>query len=446
MSILIHHVTLVNWTPAAITPDQAVLIEGDRIAAIGRSSDLTNQYPDAERYDGGGKLLMPGNICAHTHFYGAFARGLSIPGDPARDFPEILRKLWWNLDKALDDQAVHYSAMVCLIDAIKHGTTALIDHHASPNAIPGSLDRIAQAVDQSGLRAVLCYEVTDRDGTDKMRAGIAENVRFHDATRAHPGVRSAFGLHASLTLSDATLMECVEANAGGAPFHIHAAEHEADQDDSIDKYGVRVIERLKRMGILNDRTIVAHAVHIDDHEIELLAQSGAWVSHQPRSNMNNGVGAQQFDRMIASGVKMCLGNDGFSNDMWAEWKQAYLLHKSANRDPRLAPGDTVAKVATDHNARLLEQFFPDQRFGVLALDAAADMILVDYHPFTPLTPGNLPWHVLFGFENSMVTATIARGNILMWDRVLKTVDEAAIAAQARALVPALWERFTAYAM
>ncbi len=444
--MLITNAMLTNWTPRQIEPDRAVLIRDKRIADIGPTALLTARYPDEEKLDARGRLLMPGNICAHTHFYGAFARGLAIPGPAPRNFPEILRKLWWPLDKSLTLDDVRLSAQVCLVDAIKHGTTTLIDHHASPNAIEGSLDAIAEAVEQAGLRAVLCYEVTDRDGPEKARAGIAENVRFLRAAMGRDTIAATFGLHASLTLSDETLKACVEANARfGGGFHIHVAEHEADEEDSLSRSGMRTVHRLERAGILGARTIVAHAVHIDPWEMQVLRYTNTWVTHQPRSNMNNAVGAAAIDAMLRGGIKLCLGNDGFSNNMWAEWKDAYLLHKVANRDPRMASGDAIAQMAGDHNARLAEMFFPGQTLGKLAIGASADMIVVDYHPFTPLTDGNLPWHVLFGFEASMVTATIVAGRVLMWDRQLRTVDEAAIAAEALKHAPAVWARYQQYA-
>jgi putative selenium metabolism protein SsnA len=443
--MLITNATLVNWTPRQIEPDRAVYIQDGKIADIGSSDDLIARYPVAERYDARGRLLMPGNICAHTHFYGAFARGLAIPGPAPRDFPEILRKLWWPLDKSLTTEDVRLSALVSLVDAVKHGTTTLIDHHASPNAIDCSLDAIADAVEQAGLRAVLCYEVTDRDGPEKAQAGMAENVRFLRAAAGRQNIGATFGLHASLTLSEETLKACVAANETFGGFHIHVAEHEADEEDSLTRSGERVVQRLERAGILGPRTLVAHAVHVDPWELEILRNAHTWVSHQPRSNMNNAVGAAAVDAMLRGGIRLCLGNDGFSNNMWAEWKDAYLLHKVANRDPRVAQGDSIVHMACDHNARLAEMFFPGQTLGKLAVGAAADMIVVEYYPFTPLTDGNLPWHVLFGFEASMVTATIVAGRILMWDRQLRTLDEAAIAAEALQRVPAVWARYQDYA-
>ncbi len=277
---------------------------------------------------------------------------------------KFLQRLWWPLDKSLDEEAVRFSALVCLIDAIKHGTTTLIDHHASPNFIDGSLDVIADAVDEAGLRAVLCYEVTDRDGAEKAQAGIAENVRFLKAAQDRPLIAATFGLHASLTLSDETLQTACGRRKGWIPgFHIHVAEHEADEEDSLRKSGERIVHRLNRLGILGPKTIVAHAVHVDAAERAVLRETGTWVSHQPRSNMNNAVGAAAVDTMLAEGMPLALGNDGFSNNMWAEWKAAYLLHKVAHRDPRLAPGDQIARMATQHNARLAEVFFPGQTIG-----------------------------------------------------------------------------------
>ena len=438
--MLITNATLVTWgREPRLLPGHHLRVEGDRIAALGPAATLPAS-PGEEVLDAGGQLVMPGNICAHTHFYGAFARGMAIPGDPPKDFPEILERLWWKLDKALTLDDVRYSALVCLVDAVKHGTTTLIDHHASPNAIDGSLDVIAAAVGQAGLRAALCYEVTDRDGPERATAGIEENTRFLKtlAERPNPQLAGTFGLHASLTLSDETLAACRAAHAGG--FHVHVAEHEADEYDSIKKSGLRAVDRLARAQMLGPQTIAAHCVHIDVGEAARLRDSGTWVTHQPRSNMNNAVGAAEVEGLLRAGVRVCLGNDGFSNAMWDEWKAAYLYHKAAHRDPRRAGGYTVTQMAVDNNAALAGVFFPQAPLGVLEAGAFADLIFVDYHATTPLSAGNLPWHILFGFEASMVTTTICGGRVLMRDRKLLFLDEAEIAAKSRERAGEVWER------
>ncbi len=448
--MLIYNANIITWGERnEILTDHAVYIENGKIAEIAASKNLLAKYPQAEKMDAAGQYLMPGNICTHTHFYGAYARGMPIPGPAPKDFPEILKRLWWPLDKALDADSVRASAHVHLVDAIKHGTTTLIDHHASPNFIDGSLDVIEGAMEQSGLRAVLCYEVTDRDGDAKAKAGIAENVRFIKRSAggklAGGRLAAAFGLHASLTLSDATLEATRAALPAEAGFHIHIAEHDADQEDSLAKSGMRVVPRLAKHGILGPRTIGAHAVHVDESEIEMLADSGTWVSHQPRSNMNNGVGAADVEALLAAGVKVCIGNDGFTQDMWAEWKAAYLMHKAAHRDPRRMNGSEVVKMGVTNNAALANLFFDGMKLGEVVVGAKADLILVDYHPFTPMTAGNLPWQILFGFNESMITMTMVDGKVLMQDRKLTTMDEAEIAAKAIEMAPAVWARYTKFA-
>ncbi|MGQ9600480.1 MAG: putative aminohydrolase SsnA [Anaerolineae bacterium] len=447
--LLITHGTLVTMTePNQVLPDSALAIHGEQIIDLGPSANLEARYPEAERLDAAGRLVMPGLICAHTHFYGAFARGMAVPGEPASNFPEILERLWWRLDRALWLEDVRYSAFVGLVDAIRHGTTTLIDHHASQGRIAGSLDPIAEAVDQAGVRACLCYEVTDRDGEAAAQAGIHENARFIHLAQARQRdgdhrIAATFGLHASLTLSDETLRSCVElAKQLNVGFHLHVAEDKADQRDSLRKSGLRVVERLHRAGVLGPSTIAAHCVHVDRIETEILLDSGTLVVHNPRSNMNNAVGAADLPWMLKIGIPVGLGNDGFSNNMFTEMAVCYLTHKQASGDPRTLPANQVVRMAWDHNARIARAFFPGlgERLGQLAREAPADVILVDYDPPTPLTAHNLPWHIIFGMDGTGVDTTIVAGRVLMRHRQLLTLDEAAIMARARELADRLWKR------
>jgi putative selenium metabolism protein SsnA len=446
---LITHANLITWErPNRILEDYAVRIEAGLIAEMGPNAVLQSAYQSEDVLDARGQYVMPGNICAHTHFYGAFARGLAIPGEAPADFTQILEKLWWPLDRALTLEDVRFSALVCLVDAIKHGTTTLFDHHASPNAIEGSLDVIAEAVRQAGLRAVLCYEVTDRNGPDGARLGIAENVRFIKSANQQSEINNqqsliaaAFGLHAPLTVSTATLEACLAAAPEGTGFHLHVCES-GDDRVAVGSRGDGIpVDWLNKYGALGPKSIAAHCVHVDEYEIEQLAETATWVTHQPRSNMNNAVGVAAVEEMLEAGVKVCLGNDGFSNAMWEEWKTAYLLHKVANEDPCRMNGNTVVEMAVYNNAALTNAYFPYAPVGVIQPGAVADLIFVDYHPFTSLTAGNLPWHILFGFHESMVTTTIVAGKTLMRDRHLLTLDEAEIAATARQLSQQVWKRY-----
>jgi putative selenium metabolism protein SsnA len=422
-----------------IIPYGALLVEGDQIAAIGRTTELMERYPDEEILDAQGKLIMPGLMCAHTHFYGAFARGMALEGEPPSNFPQILEHLWWRLDKSLGLDDIRYSALVCLVDAIRNGTTTLIDHHASPDAVAGSLDVIAEAVTEAGLRACLCYEVSDRDGEDIALAGMEENERFIKEANGDL-LAGTFGLHASLTLSDETLERAVEvAQDLNVGFHIHVAEDKADVADSLKKSGLRVVERLEKAGILGPKTIAAHCVHLDAFEIDTLRETGTKVAHNPRSNMNNAVGVANVLQMLRRGIDVGFGNDGFSNNMFSEMETAYLLHKLAQEDPRVMGADQVLQMAVRNNARIADLFF-SKPLGELLVGAYADIILLDYVPTTPLTTGNFPWHLIFGMNGCQVDTTIVGGKVLMKGRKLLTLDEGAIHARSRELAQKLWAR------
>ena len=433
--------------------DGAVLVRDGRIAAIGLDSTLRQQYPEADYASANGSLIMPGFLCTHTHFYSAFARGMAIPGEPPRTFLEILERLWWRLDKLLTLEDTRASAEVYMADAIRHGTVCVADHHASPNAVDGSLDVIADAVEQAGIRACLAYEVSDRDGQAVTEAGMRENERFIRALRserkqqAEAGMLAAsYGLHASFTLNPATLEQCAAVGASlGVGFHIHVAEDSCDENDSMTQYGMRVADRLAGYHILGPSSIAAHCVHVNSGEIGRLAETQTSSVHNPRSNMNNAVGRAPVEKMIRAGVHIGLGNDGFSMNMMQEMKSAYLLHKFALSDPQAMPADLVLKMAFSNNAHIIQQVFRPfcadfPVVGALQVGAAADIVLLDYVPPTPMNSDNFPWHLIFGMDGHHVNSTMVAGRWLMRNRQLLTLDEARIHARARELSSVLWQR------
>jgi cytosine/adenosine deaminase-related metal-dependent hydrolase len=250
-----------------------------------------------------------------------------------------------------------------------------------------------------------------------------------------------FGLHASMTLSEETLRTCAGLAADlGVGCHIHVAEDLSDVQDSLQKYGCRVVERLDRAGILGERTIAAHCVHVSEQEQRSLARTRTNIVHNPRSNMNNAVGVADVPGMLERGMTPGLGNDGFSNNIFAEMHVAYLVHKLAQRDPRTMSADQIVQIAFAHNARIAAQVGLPQDLGTLKVGAPADIIIVDYDPITPLTAGNAPWHLLFGVDGTAVETTIVGGRVLMEKRQLLTLDVHEITHHSRLAAQSMWER------
>lgn len=392
--------------------------------------------------DAQGRLLMPALINCHTHLYSTLARGLSLPGRAPKNFPEILKKLWWRLDRALNYEAIYTSALVGLIESAKCGVGTLVDHHSSPNACAGSLDRVEQAFREVGLRGVLCYETSDRNGPRQAREGIRENVRFIERTRKRGNglISACFGLHASFTLSDRTLGACVEANQSlGAGFHIHVAEDRCDVTDARRRSGKSPVRRLRDLGVLNERSLAAHCVHVTGADIAALARHRINVIHNPQSNSNNAVGTAKLLQMVRQGVLVGLGSDGYSPRMWEEFKTALHAQKLQAGDPRVAYAEAYA-AALENNRTIAKKVW-GMEIGRIEAGAKADLILVDYFPPTPLTRQNLFGHILFGIANAPVDSLMVNGHFVVRNKKCVTVDERAVAEKAVAQARALWKRF-----
>lgn len=417
-----------------------VAVEGDTIIDVG-SADMLNKYKEAEFIDADGKVIMPGLINTHMHFYSTFARGMALKDASPSNFKEILERLWWRLDKVLTLEDVYYSALVPIIDCIKCGATTVFDHHASPYAAAGSLFDIAEAVKEAGLRACLCYEVSDRDGEKIADDGIKENSDFIKRCEndKDPMLKGMFGLHAQFTLSDKTLDKCVAENNGRTGFHIHAAEGIEDKRDAQSRYGMGVIEKLNERGILGERSIAAHCIHISDKEIDILKETKTNVVHNPESNMGNAVGVSPVLGMFERGVNLGLGTDGYTSDMFESLKAANCLHKHASGNPSAAWAEPPAMLFKN-NSRIASKYF-DKPLGQLKKGAYADVIIVDYDPPTRMDSGNINGHILFGMSGRAVDTTIIGGKVVMKNRKLTTLDEREVCAKSRELADKVWKRF-----
>jgi putative selenium metabolism protein SsnA len=424
--------------------DGCVAVQNGVIAGVGGTSELRRSYPEAEFIDARGRIIMPGLINTHMHLYSTFARGMALKDASPGNFLQILERLWWRLDKVLTLDDVYVSAMVALIDCIKNGTTTVFDHHASPGAVTGSLFRIAEAAQQTGIRSCLAYEVSDRDGAEVAELGIAENREFLKHCGQDAGkntmLKGLFGLHASFTVSDRTLGRAVEAaGESGAGFHVHTSEGAEDASQCRREYGKGIVQRFSEAGVLGKKTIAAHCVHVDDDEIGLLQSSRTNVVHNPESNMGNAVGCAPVLEMMRRGVRVGLGTDGYTCDMFESLKVANLLHKHEAGNPGVGWAEPPAMLF-ESNAGIASECF-GRAVGKIIPGACADVIVVDYDPPTPLCGKNIGSHILFGISGRSVVTTIVGGRVLMQERQLLGVDEAEIMARARVSAAKMWQRF-----
>lgn len=438
--LLIENGTLLSpGDPPSVRRGQSVLIEDGLIARVAPKSRFARFT--GQRLDVAGKVVMPGLINAHTHCYSTLARGLT-KAKPARDFTGVLRNLWWRLDSALTTEDCYSSALIALIDSIRHGTTTIIDHHASPNAVAGSLDAIARAVHETGLRACLCYEVSDRDGARTALDGLAENVHFIRRCQTQGGghLQALFGLHASFTLSDATLNRAASLGHDlQTGFHLHVAEAASDQDAARRTSKRRVVERLQRLGILGERSIAAHCVHVSRREMDLLAASGTAVVHNPQSNLNNAVGIADVIELRRRGVLVGLGTDAMTTNLLEELRVALWAQHHRNQHPSVGFAE-VTDALFSGNAEIASRIF-DLRFGAIRAGCVGDLAIYDYDPPTPLDDLSALGHVVFGLSQAVVDTTIVAGRVLMANRQLAlNLDEARVTARARELAKHLWQR------
>jgi putative selenium metabolism protein SsnA len=391
-----------------------------------------------------GKLLMPALTNCHTHLYSTLARGITLPGRAPRNFAEILKKLWWRLDSALDEEDIYYSALVGLIDSAKAGVGTLVDHHSSPNACPGSLDIIERAFREVGLRGALCFETSDRNGPARAQEAIAENRRFLERVRRNQDgdamIQGNFGLHASFTLTDATLRQCVEINQTlDAGFHVHVAEDQSDVKHAQACFHKSPVKRLCDLGVLDERALAAHCVHVSTADMNCLARRGVNVVHNPQSNCNNAVGVADLTGLLRQSVMVGLGSDGYSPSIWEEFMTAFHVQKLCARDTRA--GYSEAYAAALLNNRTIAKKIWGWDIGRIERGTRADLMLVDYYPPTPLIAGNLFGHILFGIAHAPVDWLIVNGRFVVRGHRCVSVDERAISERARARARKLWERF-----
>ena len=418
--------------------DGAVVIDGTTIAAVGEAAALKARYPDAEVVDAKGGVIMPGLINAHTHIYSGLARGLAIAGNNPTNFLEVLEGTWWNIDRHLTLDGTRASAYATVLDCIRDGVTTIFDHHASFAEIPGSLFAIKDVCKELGIRACLCYEVSERDGEEKCRESIAENAEFARwaAKEKDPMIAAMFGGHALFTISDKTFEAMVKANDGLTGFHIHVAEGMNDVYDSLRNYGCRPINRLLYNGLLGDRTVLGHCIHVSPAEMDIIKETGTMVVNNPESNMGNAVGCAPVLQMMQKGILVGMGTDAYTHDMLESLKVFLTIQRHNAALPNVAWCEGT-QMLFENNAAIAAKYFP-QPVGVLKEGAAADVIVMDYKPFTPFSDENIDGHMLFGMMGKNCRTTIINGKVLYKDREFVGIDEERINAWTMEQSKKLW--------
>ena len=425
----------------------SIRIASDTIEAVGPG---VVPLPGDETVDCGGGVVLPGLVNGHTHLYSALAPGMPPPAEQPRSFLDILRLVWWRLDRALDAESIETSARVGALDALRCGTTTLIDHHASPLAIDGSLDYLERGIAEVGLRAVLCYETTDRHGPAGAEAGLAENRRYLDHCKSRTGARFAglVGAHAAFTLSDDSLRACARLAADyDTGVHIHIAEDPCDDTICRSEFGAPLVRRLEACGLLTPTgsaasaaSIFAHGTHLSAADARRISGQAAAVAHNPRSNMNNGVGYAPVGDMD----RVMLGTDGIGGDMFTEAKIAWFKARDAGGAlaGEVTPGRIIDMLACA--ARVAGKAL-GCTLGRLTPGAAADIVVTDYRPATPLTSENAAGHFIFALGAHHVCDVLVGGEWALKDRSVVKLDAAAAREEAVDVAQGLWSRMQALA-
>ncbi len=414
----------------------SVYIEDKHIVEVGESSAIKRT---ADRtVDAQGNIVMPGLINAHHHLYSTFARGFTPPGSPARNFEEILSKLWWKLDKALDSEDVYYSALLAVMDSARAGCTTIIDHHASPSCVDGSLDQIERAFREVGLSGCLSYEVSDRNREGE---GVEENERWIRKCRefADGQMAALFGMHALMTLGGKTLQRCADAgHALETGFHVHVAEDEIDVRLTMERDGRRIMDRLLDFGIPGEKTLFVHGNQFESREMDLLSSTDSMLVNNPESNMNNGLSVSPILDLLKHGVTVGVGTDGMSSHLISQARAMYLHQRTRHRDPTLAFAE-ACQILLENNRIIANRLFREPR-GALAPGQLADIMIPGYVPFTPLNVDTFYGHLLFGLSFARVRTTIARGRVIVDEGRLPHLDEDAIRARCAERAPRIWSR------
>ena len=423
--------------------DGAVAIDGTKIVVVGGREELRRAYPEATSLDARGGLIMPGLINCHTHIYSGLARGLAIKGCNPTNFLQNLEQQWWNIDRHLTLDGTRACAYVTMMESFRNGVTTIFDHHASFRQIPGSLFAIKDVAQEMGMRACLCYEVSDRDGKQKLQESIQENADFARwaAEQDSDMIAAMFGGHALFTLPDESLDAMAKANDGLTGFHVHVCEGMDDVYDSAQKHGTSSVHRLLDHGILGPKTMLGHCIHVSPADMDIIAGTHTKVVNNPQSNANNAVGTAPVLEFFKRGITVTMGTDAYTHDMLQSLKAFVPLQRLNSALPNVAWGEAMTMLFKN-NAEVANMYFSTKPqgkpLGVLEPGAAADVAIFDYPAPTPLGADNIDGHILFGVEGHDCRTTIVNGRVVYRDREPVDCDKEKIDAFVMQQAKELW--------
>lgn len=443
--LLVTNARIVYPATSGFVIDRGWLLARDgSIAGLGAgdpSPGTCQPSADLVEINASGMTLLPGLLNTHMHLYSMYSRGIST-GRTSHGFLDVLQDLWWRLDRSLLKDACWMSAMFSGMDSLRCGTTTIVDHHASPNYIAGSLSTLSDALNKLGLRHVLSYEITDRNGIQGAVDGIEENLRFLDEVGTEgTGLASGMiGLHASFTVSDGTLAALRDrVGSRDVGYHIHVAEGAIDEEDSLRKYGKRIVARLDEAGLLGPRSIAVHCVGIDASERSLLAESKTSVVVNTMSNMNNAVGLPAVREMLDAGIQVGIGTDGYTTNMFEEFRNTLVGLRNRYQDPS-GFWPEVQRAQIETNADIVSRL-AGRPVGRLEPGAAADFILMDYTSPTFINAANAFGHMFFGMSSDLVDTVVVEGKVVVKDHEVLEVDRKSLERESLKVAKDVWEAF-----
>ncbi|HUK28648.1 MAG TPA: amidohydrolase family protein [Candidatus Acidoferrales bacterium] len=419
----------------------AIAIEGGRVVEIERTSTLEKKHNRANVIDAAGRIVMPGIICSHSHLYGMLLRGASLNIAPPSDFTQILQRVWWPMDEAMNLEDAYASALVASVEFAKSGVTTFADTYSGPNSISGSLDHIAKAVEEVGIRGFVAFEATERHSVEEGTKGVQENIRFAEKMKTKPDAKAKplLSIHAAFTVSDNLIKRVRElASKYHIPITIHVSEGMGDLHHNLENYGKRTVERLHDVGLLGKGTVLAHCVNIDENEIRIVAESSTGIAHNPMSNMLNAVGVAPILNMLRMKVRVGLGNDGYIFDMFENMRTAFLLHRVHHRNPNAIDPYTILEMATINGASL---YGVEKEIGSIEIGKRADVIIIKPSVLpTPLNSNTVVGHLINTVDGDDVETVLIDGKLIVRNKKLLTFDEEKAQETSQAAAVKLWNR------